>query len=472
MLFFARLALQVELLERLKNLRVHHRYTLRTTAVNGVLHEQVGLVVTRLAGRGIDGRAQREPSTGIVLMIVLICEGSLEHDFHAEFSIAANAGSSTAVAGHRTKAFWRPVATVVAALVPVRTVTLAADLTTGAGEAANAGLPNGRMILLLLPPMRVATPVLMGASVRVLSHEALCLPILTQARLVAVVKRFAPQVLPVVSVHALLLVVLVRERAPRRLEIEHVEVRVLIHAMQQVNGQLVFAVSEGTEHASIFAAVYIVRVALTEFGLVFFGMIKLLDSIVSQLARVAVGTLVASRWRRDERTHGGRVHSEVTSTVLVEIMVMVASLRVMVWHYVGRLRTATSFQLRAYLRLESGQIKEHEMCVRGEVSVAQILLVWNGLLKVRRHGHLATLYGPLLHAIKATLELLLHLLLHCLWHRRMWKYCLTWHMMLVVLSERIIRILSITPALFTALSVASTPLFPVVLMSVAVALLW
>ena len=50
--------------------------------------------------------------------------------------------------------------------------------------------------------------------------------------------RLAPEVLPVVCVLALIALVaanLVVERTPDRLEVEHVEVVILLHAVEEVN---------------------------------------------------------------------------------------------------------------------------------------------------------------------------------------------------------------------------------------------
>ena len=222
---------------------------------------------------------------------------------------------------------------VVAALVPVWTVPLAAYLTVRASEATHARLPNNWMVLLLLPAVGVRAAIFVAAPVRVFSYKTLCLPILTQDGLVAVVEGLAPQVLPIVRVHALLFVVLVWERAPRCLEVEHVEVRVLVHAVQQIDGQLILAVREGAEHAAVLASVEVIWIALTELGLVLLRVIEFFHPVVCQLAGIAKVALVARRGRGDERAHGRRVHGDGPPPVLVEVVVVETPLRVVIWDH-------------------------------------------------------------------------------------------------------------------------------------------
>ena len=105
-----------------------------------------------------------------------------------------------------------------------------------------------RVILLFLPPVAVHAAVFQVTPIAVrprllLSAPKPALPL----RRVFVYVWLAPVVLPIVRILTLVPHVaphFVIERAPDRLKVEHVEVCVLLHPMQQIDRQLVFAVCE------------------------------------------------------------------------------------------------------------------------------------------------------------------------------------------------------------------------------------
>ena len=90
------------------------------------------------------------------------------------------------------------------------------------------------MVLLLLPAVAVAACGLVRAALVVLGDERASLPV--GAQLLAIIAEdvgLAPEVLPVVRIDALCLVVFFVERAPLGLEVEHPEVRILRHAVDE-----------------------------------------------------------------------------------------------------------------------------------------------------------------------------------------------------------------------------------------------
>ena len=159
------------------------------------------------------------------------------------------------------------------------------------------------MVLLLFPAVAVATPVLVWAAVGIFADEILCLPVGAGHRLVTIFLWFSSQVLPIVCVDALLLVMLEGKRTPGGLEIEHVEVCVLRHQVQEVDRQLAFVMCECAEQSTILTRVEVVRVRLTEFGLVLLWVVKLFDSIMRVLAAVAKRALVVHRGIGDMPAH-------------------------------------------------------------------------------------------------------------------------------------------------------------------------
>ena len=137
--------------------------------------------------------------------------------------------------------------------------------------------------------MTVATAVLKRAPVTV----RLCLELRSPHRAlrVAVVEdvHFAPEVLPVVRVHAVVpRVRLVTIGTPCSLKMEDVEIQIAFHFVEVVNGKLVLMVGKGT-HIAVAALAQLVGVVRAELGLVLFWVVEVFDCVVR------FGTFVTKR---------------------------------------------------------------------------------------------------------------------------------------------------------------------------------
>ena len=87
---------------------------------------------------------------------------------------------------------------------------------------------------MLLPSMRISTARLVGATLDILGNKCPWLPVIAYlVALVFVHVWFPSEVLPVMRIDTLGFVVLLVEGTPLRLEVEHVEVTVLLHLMNQ-----------------------------------------------------------------------------------------------------------------------------------------------------------------------------------------------------------------------------------------------
>ena len=139
-----------------------------------------------------------------------------------------------------------------------------------------------RVVLFLLPAMAVDTAVFQVAAITVVPCLLLSAP---EAALllgeVLVLVRLAPVVLPIVRVFALVALMtpnFVVEGAPDCLEVEHVEVGVLLHAVQQVYGEFVLAVGKGAQITEVTA---LFRAFRAKLGLVLLRVIERFDPVVS-----------------------------------------------------------------------------------------------------------------------------------------------------------------------------------------------
>ena len=174
-----------------------------------------------MPSRMVDARVHAESSA--------VAIRRLEQDLETLFLVQADTSAQTAVTGLADKAIARWETTVASALMPVRTVTL--DALIPAVEAADTGLPDLWVVLLLFPAVAVAAPILVRAAVMVFANEIFRRPILARHRLVSVLLWLATEVLPVVRIDAELFVMLKGKRTPGGLEVEHVKVSILRHQM-------------------------------------------------------------------------------------------------------------------------------------------------------------------------------------------------------------------------------------------------
>lgn len=221
--------------------------------------------------------------------------------------------------------------------VIVRTVLLPAvgDAVTGCDFVVV------RVVLFLLPAVTVEAAILKITAVTVVFSLLLRAPKATLLlRCILVLVWLTPVVLPIVRVFALVSHValdFVIEGAPDRLEVEHVEIRVLLHSMQQIDGELVFAVRKSAQIAKVTA---FLCALCTKFGLVLLRMIERFDSIVGLRAERAFRALVGLR----KLAHLRRVRAQ--RAPLIFLVVIEALLLIM-----------TSFA-SARLRLEESQVEQ------------------------------------------------------------------------------------------------------------------
>jgi len=71
----------------------------------------------------------------------------------------------------------------------------------------------------------------------------------------------------------------IRKWTPHSLEVKHIEISILLHLLQNINGKLAFTVGESAKVA-IVAAVYAIGKGLAEFSLVFFWVVEILNAVV------------------------------------------------------------------------------------------------------------------------------------------------------------------------------------------------
>jgi hypothetical protein len=145
---------------------------------------------------------------------------------------------------------------------------------------------------LLLPPVTVGTPVLKRAAVLERGYEVLGMPVRTHLLRVGKDRGLASIVLPIVSVHAdVTLVVILTVGTPNRLEVEEIEVHIGLKFLYQLNRELLFAMCEGTEF-SIIALGLSIQVRGAKLGLILVRVVKLLDPVVSTVAALIMRALL------------------------------------------------------------------------------------------------------------------------------------------------------------------------------------
>ena len=134
--------------------------------------------------------------------------------------------------------------------------------------------------------MREHAVFLVHASFVVLADEGSRPPVF--AKILGVLKkmRLAPEVLPVVGVLALRLVVVLRERAPLRFEVEEVKILVVRVLVNQRDLHVSLRVRERTE-VPVLALRQVVREKRAELCLVLLGMVEPLHLVVCVRADVA-----------------------------------------------------------------------------------------------------------------------------------------------------------------------------------------
>jgi len=136
------------------------------------------------------------------------------------------------------------------------------------------------MKFLFLPAMAAAATVLEFAAVLVCLGVLLRLPKLALVFSVLVDVRLPSEVLPVMCINAYIARMLfIRKWTPHSLVVKHIEISILFHLLQNINGKLAFTVGESAK-VTIVAAVYAIGKGLTEFSLIFFWVVEILNAVV------------------------------------------------------------------------------------------------------------------------------------------------------------------------------------------------
>lgn len=162
-----------------------------------------------------------------------------------------------------------------------------------------------RMILLFFPAMAGTTPVFILATIGIRSDEVVDLPVLTKFLLIGEYLRFPAKVLPVMSIDTTFFIVVVAPGTPHRLEVKHIEIRILwLNLVQEVDCDFVFRMGKGT-HLSVLTVLHIMWVGLTELALVLFRMVKFFNSVMGLQTcfASAIDTHIVILTVRDFRAH-------------------------------------------------------------------------------------------------------------------------------------------------------------------------
>jgi hypothetical protein len=143
------------------------------------------------------------------------------------------------------------------------------------------------MILLLLPTMTMLALELVRASIFVTANKLPRPPVVALILWVQVKLWLSSEVLPVMSIHTCISYMLALiVRAPHRLEMEHIEIKVFIKLINELHWYFWLWMSEWTI-VSIFTLTRTIYVWWTELSFIFVWMVKLFYSVMSLLARIS-----------------------------------------------------------------------------------------------------------------------------------------------------------------------------------------
>ena len=149
------------------------------------------------------------------------------------------------------------------------------------------------MIFLLFPTMGELTRSLIEASIFILSNKSRWLPIL--ANLITFITkniRFAPKVLPIVSINTLWFIMIFVKWTPFSFEIEHVKVSIHFHFMNKPCLQLHCTMCKWTI-ISIFTLIYVLGIFCTIPWFVLFWVIHTFNTIIGYWASQAFITFLS-----------------------------------------------------------------------------------------------------------------------------------------------------------------------------------
>jgi hypothetical protein len=136
------------------------------------------------------------------------------------------------------------------------------------------------VVFLFFPTVGILASVFVFAALVISLNKILGLPVRTLVLLVFEGVRLPSEVLPVVSVNAVVsCVICITIRTPDSLEMEYVKISVLFEFIQQIDSDLFFRVSKSA-HISIVAVLYFIRICLTKLDFVLFRMVEFLHSVV------------------------------------------------------------------------------------------------------------------------------------------------------------------------------------------------
>jgi len=156
------------------------------------------------------------------------------------------------------------------------------------GNSTLRRLVNKRVVFQFFPTMALTTPVFLSAAILIGPSVLLSLPAL--ALRVRVFKGVGSTavVLPVVSIHAqVALMLFVRVGTPHRLEVEHVEIGVPIHLIEDVDAKFGFMVCEGT-NATVLTLPNLVWVGRAKLCFVLLRVVEVFHSVVAPDALIAL----------------------------------------------------------------------------------------------------------------------------------------------------------------------------------------
>jgi hypothetical protein len=149
------------------------------------------------------------------------------------------------------------------------------------------------MVLLFFPPMTLLAWSLERTSFFIVANESLSFPVLTGLECIVIkYLGFPSEVLPVVGIITLGLVVVFVEGTPLSLEVEHVEVRVLVHEVDYTWLNVSFGVGKGTV-LTIVTLHYLVGELSAVLSLVLLNVIQSFHSIVGQLTLLSERTPIS-----------------------------------------------------------------------------------------------------------------------------------------------------------------------------------
>lgn len=184
-----------------------------------------------------------------------------------------------------------------------------------------------RMESTFLPPMRTLAQVSFSAGIGVLVNRRLWVPLFTDLNPIVMLLNLSAIVLPVMSIHTQ--VAFMRSLvvgAPNCFEMEHIEVIVEFHLLNQVYWYLVFTVCE-CAIIPVFTSNSFVRIACTEFCFVLFRMVKNFYAIVRKVASILIRTML---FLPDVFAKLSSVSSQFAASVFSGVVVMRASLLVVI----------------------------------------------------------------------------------------------------------------------------------------------